>query len=276
MLTSANIIQDLKEKSSTVVSKAAYSGKERVMNLKKICFCTAGVSEALTHARNRLLSWGYSVVSKPDETVTHLLLPVPSLDADGAIKGGSQISEILPQLPPDVTVLGGMLPQLSVHSIDLLQDPHYTAENAAITAHCALGILMRESKSTLANAPVLILGWGRIGKCLAQLLTGIGAHVTIAARKPEDRAMAEALRLDAVPLPVPKPEKYTLIINTIPAPVLDAAQCQPGSLLLDLASKKGIEGDGVHWERGLPGKLAPQTAGTLMAKTALRYALGKE
>lgn len=246
------------------------------MNLKKICFCTAGTSEALTHARNNLLSWGYNVVSKPGETVTHLLLPVPSLEADGVIKGGPPLSHLLSQLPQDITVLGGMLPLLPLHSIDLLQDPHYTAENAAITAHCALGILLRETKSTLVNAPVLILGWGRIGKCLAQLLAGIGAHVTVAARNPADRAMAEALRFNSVPLPVPEPEKYVLVINTVPAPVLTASETQPGAILLDLASKRGIEGENVLWERGLPGRLAPQASGVLIAKTALRYALGKE
>lgn len=244
--------------------------------MKKICFYTLGASDALTHAKNCLLSWGYQMAEAPCPAVTHLLLPVPSMDSNGTIKGGPVLQEILPQFSPEVTVLGGMLPPLPVRTVDFLQDPHYTAENAAITAHCALTIVLQNCSSTLADLPVLILGWGRIGKCLAQLLTGMGARVTIAARNIADRAMVEALRMEAVAFPVPNPEHYSIIINTIPAPVLSADQTRPGALLLDLASQRGITGDAVLWERGLPGRSAPQSSGALLAKTALRYALGKE
>ena len=244
--------------------------------MKKICFYTLGASDALTHARNCLLSWGYSVADAPCPAVTHLLLPVPSLEPSGSIKGGPNLQDALSSFSPEVTVLGGILPPLPVATVDLLQDAHYTAENAAITAHCALGLLIQQLPTTLTNLPVLILGWGRIGKCLGQLLSGMGAQVTVAARRVEDRAMIAALRMEAVDLPVPQADRYTVVINTIPAPVLQAADTRPGAYLLDLASQPGIIGAHVHWERGLPGRLAPQSAGTLIAKTALRYALGKE
>ena len=246
------------------------------MEVKKICFYTLGASDALTHARNCLLSWGYDIADAPCPAVTHLLLPVPSFEPGGNIKGGPNLAEVLPRFSPDVTVLGGMLPPLPVATVDLLQDAHYTAENAAITAHCALGLLMQQLPTTLANLPVLILGWGRIGKCLGQLLSGMGTRVTVAARRVEDRAMIAALRMEAVDFPVPQADRYAVVINTIPAPVLQAGETRPGAYLLDLASQPGILGENVHWERGLPGRLAPQSAGTLMAKTALRYALGKE
>ena len=246
------------------------------MEVKKICFYTLGASDALTHARNCLLSWGYDIADVPCPAVTHLLLPVPSFEPGGNIKGGPNLAEVLPRFSPDVTALGGMLPPLPVATVDLLQDAHYTAENAAITAHCALGLLMQQLPTTLANLPVLILGWGRIGKCLGQLLSGMGTRVTVAARRVEDRAMIAALRMEAVDFPVPQADRYAVVINTIPAPVLQAGETRPGAYLLDLASQPGILGENVHWERGLPGRLAPQSAGTLMAKTALRYALGKE
>ena len=246
------------------------------MEVKKICFYTLGASDALTHARNCLLSWGYSVADAPCPAVTHLLLPVPSLEPSGSIKGGPNLQDALSSFSPEVTILGGMLPPLPVATVDLLQDAHYTAENAAITAHCALGLLIQQLPTTLTNLPVLILGWGRIGKCLGQLLSGMGAQVTVAARRVEDRAMIAALRMEAVDLPVPQADRYAVVINTIPAPVLQAADTRPGAYLLDLASQPGIIGAHVHWERGLPSRLAPQSAGTLIAKTALRYALGKE
>ena len=45
---------------------------------------------------------------------------------------------------------------------------------------------------------------------------------------------------------------------------------------MDLASVRGIAGDRVDHALALPGKDAPQESGNLIAKTALRYALGKE
>lgn len=247
-----------------------------MMTVKKILFCTAGSSPALIHARNRLLGWGYDVVSAPDPAVTHLLLPVPSLDKGGTIRGGPALEEILPLLSDHTTILGGGLPELPMPTVDLLKDEYYTSENAAITAHCALRILLGKLQRTLTDAPVLILGWGRIGKCLAELLRSVGAEVTVAARKEADRAMLSALGFHAAPLPIPEAKQYAVIINTVPAPVLCGEDAAPDTLLLDLASVKGITGDAVLWERGLPGRLASETSGALIAKTALRYALRKE
>ena len=45
----------------------------------------------------------------------------------------------------------------------------------------------------LADCKVLVIGWGRIGKCLAALLKGLEADVTVVARKETDRAILHAL-----------------------------------------------------------------------------------
>jgi dipicolinate synthase subunit A len=76
--------------------------------------------------------------------------------------------------------------------MDLLKDPHYLAKNAAITAECALKVAAPYLKTTFSESPTLILGWGRIGKCLARLLSARNCPVSVAARKESDRAMLEA------------------------------------------------------------------------------------
>lgn len=244
--------------------------------MNQVCFCTVGASPALTHARNRLLSWGYPVVNAPSPAVTHLLLPVPSLDDRGSIRGGPSLEELLPLLAEHTTILGGNLPPLPLPTVDFLQDEYYTAENAAITAHCALGVALGKMQRTLQAANALVIGWGRIGKCMAELLRSVGANVTVAARRESDRAMLSALGFGAAPIPIPDAGQYALIINTVPAPVFSGEAAAKDALLLDLASVRGICADSVLWERGLPGRLAPETSGTLIAKTALRYALRKE
>lgn len=181
-------------------------------------------------------------------------------------------------LPEHTAVIGGDLtsPVLAGHpAIDLLRDEGYLAENAAITAHCALKEAACRLPATLCRCPVLVLGWGRIGKCLSRLLQSLGASVTVAARKETDRAMAAALgyEAEAFSLLHRRLPQARVIFNTVPAPVLSEAQtalCRPGCLMIDLASRPGIAGPEVVSARGLPGRDAPESSGALIAATILR------
>ena len=244
----------------------------------------AGSTAALRFACQELSDRGADVVSAPAPDVTHLLLPVPSFEADGRVKGGGILEHILADLPENVTAIGGNLthPALQGYkTIDLLQDPAYVAENAAITADCAIRIAGNNLPVVFKDCPMLVIGWGRIGKCLATQLKAMDAKVTVAARKEADRAMLKALGYS-----VQHPEqlghclmRYRVIFNTAPAPILSEAQtgnCQNGCVKIDLASKLGIAGKDVIWARGLPGKNAPESSGALIAKTILRLTAGKE
>ena len=238
----------------------------------------------LRSAGETLKSRGYGVVAVPCESVTHLLLPVPSFDASGRIKGGGDIDRLLEQLPKGITLVGGNLDPENFPGyrlMDLLKDPTYLARNAAITAHCALRLAMMELPVMLRGCRVLIIGWGRIAKCLSALLWALEADVTVAARKESDRAMACALgyRMESIADLDNTLNDYRLIFNTVPAPVLSAQQvqhCRQGCLRIDLASVQGIAGKHVIWARGLPGKDAPESSGTLIAKSVIRLLERKE
>ena len=246
--------------------------------MSSLKFYTAGTSAALEYCLSELSQLGCEVASQPDDTVTHLVLPVPAFEAEGVLKGGVALQPVLEQLPPTVTVAGGNLqdPALADYkTIDLLQDPLYLAENAQITAHCAVKAALQQLPITLFGCNVLVVGWGRIGKCLASLLRQMGAYVTVAARKETDRAMVLALGYDALDLQQRSYSliRYQVIFNTAPVIVLPSdslAYCRPDCILMDLASKPGMESSRVIWARGLPGKLAPESSGKLMAKSILR------
>lgn len=244
------------------------------MHVKETSILTAGRSPALPYARSALQPY---LCDEPARA-THLLLPVPSFDPEGNVKGGILPEQLLAGLSADITVIGGNLDHPSLinyKKLDLLQDPFYLAENAAITAHCALGLILPALPVVLSRQPALIIGWGRIGKCLADLLSKLGASVTIAARKESDCAMAEALGFHTVKTGFWNPKQFRLIVNTVPAPVLDRSDCADDAFLMDLASVRGITGEGVLWARGLPGKCAPESSGILIANTVLRL-IGKE
>ena len=238
----------------------------------------AGNGEALRWACRFLAKEGISSTDRPGPEVTHLLLPAPSFQADGTLKGGGDLEEILAALPRDITVLGGNLshPALAGYkTMDLLQDGEYTAKNAAITADCAIRVAAQNLPVVFDGCPILVIGWGRIGKCLAKLLQGLGAQVTVAARKEADRNLAGALGFNAVDAKelIGKLGVFRVIFNTAPAMVLTkelAEECRPGCLKIELASRPGIEGDDVVSALGLPGKMAPESSGKLMAQTIIR------
>ncbi len=238
-------------------------------------FISAGHTPALTYAVEKLQGV-YPFSPAPNPAAKYLLLPVPSFDAEGYIRGGGSLEDLLVKLPNDITVIGGLLehPALAGYdTIDLLKDPYYIAENANITAHCAIRLAMQKLPCTLEHCPVLVIGWGRIGKCLCRLLQGLGADVTMAARKDTDLAMLSALGIPAVPLRQLDPARYRLIFNTAPSMIFP--QCPGNALKIDLASKLGLGGLDVIWARGLPGKDAPESSGKLIADSIFRI-LDKE
>lgn len=237
--------------------------------------CIPFNNSALEFAGRFLVRSGITAAPLPGADVTHLLLPVPNFDPDGKIRGGGSIEGLLRQLPEKVCVIGGNMthPALKNHPVlDLLQDPVYVTKNAAITAHCALKYMMNALPVTLAGQKVLIIGWGRIGKCLARLLRGLDARVTICARKESDRALAAALGYSAVEAE-PDVSPFRVIVNTAPAQVIsdtNIIRCQPDCLKLDLASVQGLPGRDVICAKGLPGKDAPESSGKLIADTIIR------
>ena len=241
-------------------------------------FYTAGRTDALTRAEAILHSQGCPFASEPNLSVTHLLLDIPAFAADGSLRCGGSLDDILPFLSPSVKICGGYLHNHipdCYQKIDLLEDPFYTAENARITAHCAVALAMKKLPRVLFGCPVLIIGCGRIGKCLTDLLKNMGARVTVAARKVADRSILEALgyeTLDTAKLAYSL-VRFRVIFNTVPSPILSAenlAYAPDDCLKIDLASIPGMDSPDVIQARGLPGKDAPESSAVLIAQTLLR------
>lgn len=210
---------------------------------------------ALDFARQYLAKAGFAVADRIGENVTHILLPIPS-------------REIPENVPPGCKLIGGNIPG----GIDLLKDPFYLAQNAAITAQGALSIALNRLPVCLWEVPCLILGFGRIAQCLARLLKAMGVRVSIAARREEALAMAEALGHEALPLENLSCKGYQLIFNTVPAELgLKEEDFDPGAVKIDLASVPALPGADMIHARGLPGKLLPESSGKLIAQRVAYY-----
>lgn len=246
--------------------------------MESVLVYPAGSTAANRYAAEAMKASGVPVIDHPSPEVTHLLLDVPSFGPDGTLRGGGAVQQVLAMLPPQITVVGGNLhhPSLTGYRLlDMLTDPYYVAENAAITADCALRVAAKEIPVVYADCPVLIIGWGRIGKCLGQMLKALGAKVTVGARKAADRAMLEALGYEAVDTGAMGNilSRFRVVFNTAPERILseeEMTKCA-SAVKVDLASRLVLSGNDVIWAKGLPGVYAPESSGKLIARTLLKY-----
>ena len=155
---------------------------------------------------------------------------------------------------------------------DLLRREDFALRNAELTAEAALGLLM-QGEGALRGSEVLIAGFGRIGRRLAAKLTALGARVTVLARAPEDRALAEMSGCRAVRTAGAAPQPDA-VVNTVPAVILGEEELAGfgAARLLELASAPyGFDltaaralGKTVELCPGLPGKYAPRAAAEAM------------
>lgn len=228
-------------------------------------FYPMGNTPGCLRAAEVLKGCGIAMTDHPSQEVTHLLLDVPGFSPDGTLRGGGELAELLRRLPENVTIVSGKIPAAYSRwrCMDLLLDEGYLWENAAITAQCAVQLAARRMGGIFRGETVLVIGWGRIGKHLCRLLTGLGAQVFLASRSDAHRAEAESFGIRTEP-------KYDcrVVFNTAPGITLDEEAFT--GLKIELASTPGFRGEDVLEARGLPGIYAPEQSGTLIAKTILR------
>lgn len=222
-----------------------------------------------------------------------VLLPLPVAAEDGMLNAPLSdrklpVQTVLDTLQPGQIVCAGRVsPELVQYAEgrelrlrDYFAREELEIKNAVPTAEGAIQIAMEELPTTLFGTRVLVIGFGRLGKLLAHRLKGMGARVTVSARSFGDLAWIESYGYC--------PEHtdqldgwlggYQLVINTVPALVLDGARLRDldsGTVVIDLASSPGgVDFDAaaelgikVIWALSLPGKVAPVTSGKIIRDT---------
>ena len=249
----------------------------------------AGLEDGPEAVSGLLREEALSRISKAD----CVILPLP-VSLDGALLNAPlshtehPLPPILDRLKPEQFLFGG-LPDPRTLALardrgltvrDYFAREELAVANAVPTAEGAIQLAMEHLPITIHGARVLVIGFGRVGRLTAQRFAALGARVSVAARKYEQLAWAQAMGLGAEPL-----EQlagwlcsYDLVVNTVPARVLGRAELEDlraDCLVLDLASKPGgvdlaaagALGVTVIWALSLPGKVAPVTAGTAIRHT---------
>lgn len=164
--------------------------------------------------------------------------------------------------------------------IDILKREDLSVLNAVSTAEGTIKIAIEETPKNLHGSNILVLGFGRIGKVLSNMLKGLGANVSCEARKNSDLAWIKAYGYEPIPLSTLKDNlnRFDIIINTIPYIILDKENLENvkrDALVIDLASNPGgVDRDAIKqqkikfiWALSLPGKVSPVTSAEFIKET---------
>ena len=212
-----------------------------------------------------------------------VLLPMPALDDAAHLRGsGIRVEDVRQSIVPGTRVFGGILPDGLFPAgvqFDYARDESLAVQNAALTAEGAVALALQSMPSGLAGTPVLVIGFGRIGKLLSRKLQALGALVTVSSRKTRDQGWCAALgyRAERTGLYAAGLSQYGCVFNTVPAPVFSAEQLAAIRCpILDLASAPGGLSAGAeppaNYSRapGLPAKFAPAQAARILKTTIFR------
>ncbi|RNC28062.1 MAG: Dipicolinate synthase subunit A [Candidatus Dichloromethanomonas elyunquensis] len=230
-----------------------------------------------------------NVVEKADA----LIFPMFGTDERGLVKAKySNLpiifnNDVLESIPPGVPLfIGWARPalkkaaqKLHIEVIEVANRDEVAILNSIPSAEGAIQMAMEATNITIHSSNSFVLGPGRTGMTLVNMLKGLGAKVTVAARKPADIARALEMGVSIIECSELKKEiwKADIVFNTVPALILDREILENMSreaVIIDLASIPGgtdfeyaqMLGIKAQLAPGLPGIVAPKTAGKILAQ----------
>ena len=222
-----------------------------------------------------------------------LLFPMFGTDERGVVKAKYSDQpivlnkEVLQAIPARVPLIIGfarpalksVAEKMGIQLVETISLNEITILNSIPSAEGAIQMAMEATIITIHGSESIVLGLGRCGWTLARMLQGIGAHVTGVARKPSDLARAVEMGLDAVHFSdlEDKIGRAEIIFNTVPHLILDREMLEKmarDAVIVDLASIPGgtdfeyaqMLGIKALLAPGLPGIVAPKTAGRILAQ----------
>lgn len=164
--------------------------------------------------------------------------------------------------------------------IDIMKRDDLAILNTIATAEGTIEVAIKNTDKILQGSRVLILGFGRVGKIVANKFSRMSALVTCAARKVSDLAWIKAYGYNSLNINdmLYDLKEFDIIINTVPQTILKEKELKhidSEALLIDLASSPGgIDGKmatnmGLNyvWALALPGRIAPSSSAKFIKDT---------
>ena len=177
------------------------------------------------------------------------ILPTPLYKYDVSIMGAQVNADMLS--PNNIVFAGAINKEWksffeanNIEYIDLMEEEKVVLENADITAEATLMLYILNSKVSVKNQKIIISGYGRCGKVLAEKFSSLGAKITVLARSKEARKEAISKGYNAVTFSYGPQEAYgtVALINTVPERVISdliLSELHKECLLIEIASAPG-------------------------------------
>jgi dipicolinate synthase subunit A len=228
--------------------------------------------------------------------VDAILVPVSGLDHEGKVEARYSDEEIsltekhLENTPEHCVIYTGVkTPYLTklMETTGRKVVPMFARDDMAIlnsipTAEGTLKVAIEHTDFMIHGSKVMVLGYGRVGKTIARLFASVGAKVHVGARKEAD--LARIIEVGLTPFQLKdlgdEVKNMDICINTIPHMMLTPEvldKMDHDTLIIDVASKPGgtdfeyakEKGIKALLELGIPGKVAPKSAGAIIAKVLI-------
>lgn len=161
---------------------------------------------------------------------------------------------------------------------DLLEDEETARRNAYITAEATVAEILKYSAYSICGQKMIVCGYGRCGREVSNLLSAMGAKVTVLARSREARKLARREGHEAVDFCYAPEEAYgaRTVVNTVPALVIRESflrEMHEDTVIIDIASRPGgtdlmaAEACGIKVVAalGLPGKYTTKSSARVLA-----------
>ena len=180
------------------------------------------------------------------------------------------------------TIIGGKFSKEQINEleknnntvIDLMKNEELALKNAIPTVEGIVKLIIENTKITIDNSNIAIIGFGRIGKRASSILKQMGANIFCMDTSEEEVANINLCGYNVIEN-IHTKNKFDIIVNTVPKLVIGEEEFKfinKETLIIDVASKPGgidfnfAEKNGytVIHELGIPGKIAPLTAAKYM------------
>lgn len=217
----------------------------------------------------------------PNQVERIILLPIPTTrDKRTVLNTNVCINEVLDEVVSGTVISGyGLEEAFTVGAqrrggrvIDLERDEEFLGENAQLTAMCTLGILLGSIDRSLKDLTVGVVGYGRIGRRLTNILLYLGAGVRVFTSREGTRvdlseygvaSAASSVNADLGGLDI--------LINTAPAPIFPPEGIPKGLRIIDLASGDNFHGIEVEKYPSVPARMFPVSAGRAWGRAVERF-----
>lgn len=222
---------------------------------------------------------GYPKLAKKFDTV---VLPVPTT-RDGTFINCPLTDSKIPlshikELYKESLILSGGYAFDGLRYIDYLSRYDFALLNAVPTAEGAIMKAIELSKKTLFDSKILVVGYGKCGKILADRLKAFKCDLTVSARKAHDFSMLSTLSIKHIHTNEVSSmaQQFDIIFNTIDLELFDNFETLKNTIVIDISSKGCLDFNKASLEGlkavnlpGIPGKIAPESAGKIVAQTII-------